>query len=223
MRLRYGLIWTVLVFTAALLLRTFPVSAPRGAGAVALPRGLAGAVAAPARADGVSALFTDITGTWTGTWQDTIYFVSGSITMNISSTDGVSYTATGTIDVGQIDPSLGVLNGTASGTVSGTTLTGTFDCTNLGNGSFTLTDAPPANTASGLVGIGSSGSGTVGAPLSFGGFTFTGTIDALAGAMTGTFDFTSPTGGAGTASLARTTTPVRETTWGAIKATYSDE
>ena len=146
----------------------------------------------------------DLMGSWQGTWSDTVYSVNGAMTLQIS-LSGNDYTATGTIDVSQIDPSLGTLSGSASGTLNGDLLDFTFSCTDLGNGtgSFDGGDA--------------SGSGSVTAPLNFGAFTFTGT--ATDTEINGTFDFTSPTGGAGIAQLSKGV-PVSNDGWGEIKSLY---
>ncbi len=209
MRLSYGIAWTLFVVCAAFALR-LSTSRHIETNLSSAPRALADAVTAPAHAS--PAVFPDITGQWTGTWLDTIYFAAGDMNVTISTSDGVNFTATGEIDVGSIDLTLGILPGSASGTLAGAVLSGTFTCTNLGNGTFTLTDVGGS--------VDASGSGTVTAPLNFGAFTFTGTI--VGNTMDGTFDFTSPTGGAGTATLIRTSTPVDESTWGEVKALYRD-
>lgn len=159
----------------------------------------------------------DIAGTWSGTWADTVYFVTGAMTIDIE-VNGNSYTATGTIDVSQINPILGVLAGSGSGTVSGSVLTGTFSATDLGTGQGTLSptraNRGPGGSASG------SGSGTVTAPLNFGPFTFSG--DIVGDVMTGGFDFTNPSGGKGVAALVRQTTPVETSTWSRLKERFVD-
>jgi len=127
------------------------------------------------------------------------------------------YGATGTIDVTEINPLLGELEGSGSGTASGGTLSGTFTCTDLGNGQGTLEAGSPR----GAVGVAmASGSGTVTAPIGFGPFTFEGEI--VGDAMTGSFDFTNPSGGKGVAALARKLSPVVSESWGGVKEHYTD-
>jgi len=146
----------------------------------------------------------DLAGSWKGTWEDTRYGVSGEVTMDITAVAG-GYEATGTIDLTEIDPLVGVRSGTATGTLEGDVLTFSFSADMVGNGSGTL------NGAAG------DGTGTVTSPLSFGDFTFTGT--AAEGEISGTFDFTSPTGGEGVVSL--TPTVAAETaTWSDVKQTW---
>lgn len=145
-----------------------------------------------------------LVGTWEGTWTDTRYDVSGSISMTIT-LDGDTYDAVGTIDVSEISPILGELTGTATGTIDGNTMDFNFECTDLGTGSGSFTDQ--------LV----TGAGVVGAPLNFGGFEFSGSV--ISGVMDGTFDFTDPSGGNGTASLSRTV-GVEDPSWSEIKADY---
>lgn len=151
-----------------------------------------------------TAVVPDLSGTWEGTWSDTRYFVDGALNLDIAR-NGDDYTATGTIDVSQIDPVLGTLSGTATGTIVGNTMTFSFNATNLGTGSGTFTDGS------------ASGTGTVTAPLSFGAFEFAGTITA--GQISGTFNFTSPTGGNGVASLNRSVAS-ENSTLSELKASY---
>jgi len=210
MRLRYGILYPIIVFSLAAGLAV----------AVDSPRPAVDSFIAPTPAVAAPALLPDISGQWTGTWTDTIYSVSGALTFDIA-VNGSAYTATGTIDVGSINSTLGVLLGTALGTSTATTIDGTFNVANLGNGTVTITAAAPATFSGAQVGAATaSGGGTVGAPLSFGPFTFTGTVTGQA--LSGTFDFTNPGGGAGKASLSKTTTPVRETSWGRVKAGYRE-
>ena len=155
----------------------------------------------------------DVAGIWAGSWVDTVYTVAGSLSITIIPKGNI-WIASGTIDVGALNPVLGMLGGNALGNLTGNTLAGTFTCNQLGNGSFTITGATgvegtPLATAS--------GTGSVVAPLNFGGFTFTGNI--FDGVMEGGFDFTSPTGGAGRGSLVRIT-PVQPTTWSDVKTLY---
>lgn len=166
-----------------------------------------------AHADARGAL-PDIAGTWNGTWADTVFFVSGALSIDIQ-VDGDSYTATGTIDVSQINPLLGVLKGSGSGTATGSVLTGTFSATDLGTGQGMLsTSASGRGVASG------SGTGTVTAPLDFGPFTFAG--DVVGDIMVGSFEFTNPGAGKGVAALSRQTTPVETSTWSRVKDRFGD-
>ncbi len=160
----------------------------------------------PARAITVvgPSVLPDLSGNWQGTWSDTRYGVSGAMSLAIA-ISGSDYTATGTIDISQIDPLLGQISGTASGTIVGNTMTFSFSATDLGTGTGTFTD--------GAV----SGSGTVSAPLSFGDFEFSGTVTA--GQMNGTFNFLAPTGGNGVATLSRTVAN-EDVNWGEFKADY---
>jgi hypothetical protein len=146
----------------------------------------------------------DLSGTWEGSWSDTRYSVSGSMSLVIA-LNGADYSATGSIDISEIDLLLGQLNGTATGTISGNTMSFSFSATNLGTGTGTFTDG------------GATGTGTVTAPLGFGAFEFSGTVTG--GQMDGTFNFTSPTGGNGVASLSRSVAG-DEANWTEIKASY---
>ena len=138
--------------------------------------------------DGSNASFSFLNGTWVGTWTDTRYNVSGSLRAVITVT-GSTVTATGTIGLQSLG--LGNENGTASGTVSGQTLSFQFAASTVGVGTGTLT----AGAGNG------SGSGTVTGVLNLGGFTYTGT--ATATTINGTFRFTSATGGNGVATLTK--------------------
>ncbi|MCB1182902.1 hypothetical protein KDM41_05675 [bacterium] len=153
-----------------------------------------------------------LTGTWAGSWSDTVYNVSGALQILIWA-EGNAYAATGTIDVSQISAPLGVLAGGATGTDNGSTLEVAFGCTNLGNGTVTLTPTGQPGEAT------ASGAGTVTAPLWFGAFTLTGT--ASGNELTGSFDFTSPGGGKGIASLTKASVGVESASWGSVKAAYS--
>lgn len=151
----------------------------------------------------------DLVGTWVGTWEDTVYAgAGGSMTWQISR-DGSDLTASGTIDFSYFG--LGLLPGTADGSITSAfadnTLEFTFQAAMIGSGEGTI------NGGSG------SGTGTVTPPLDFGDFTFEGTVGE--DAISGTFDFTSPTGGAGRASLTRQVA-TEPSTWGDIKALYRD-
>jgi Bacterial Ig-like domain (group 2) len=131
--------------------------------------------------------FSSLAGTWVGTWNDTRYNVSGTLTATFA-VSGSTVAATGVIGLQVFGLSNEV--GTGTGTVAGQTLNFIFTASTVGSGNGTL--------ASGGAG---SGSGTVTAPLSFGAFTFAGTVTGTT--ISGTFTFTSPTGGAGVASLTK--------------------
>jgi len=150
----------------------------------------------------------DLVGSWAGSWQDTVYMVSGDLSWEITQ-NASDLSGSGTIDLSVLG--LGVRSGTAAGSLGGggraNTLTFTFEAESVGNGSGTVVDAT------------GSGTGTVTAPLSFGEFTFTGTLTD--DEIEGTFDFTSPTGGAGRATLLKDT-PVQAATWGSVKAGYRE-
>jgi len=70
-----------------------------------------------------------LTGSWSGSWTDTLYGVTGPMTFVIWP-EGNTYVATGTIDVSSLG--LGVLPGSAVGTDNGAVLSGTFNCTSPG-------------------------------------------------------------------------------------------
>lgn len=144
----------------------------------------------------------DIEGSWTGTWEDTLYMVSGAVTCEII-VDGNNWSAVGTIDLSSVG--LGVMPGTASGTVAGNTLTFDFHADLVDGGDGTL------NGGNG------SGTGTVIAPLDFGGFVFVGS--ASPSMISGNFDFDAPTGGYGIVTL----TPGvanEDLSWGDVKARH---
>lgn len=128
-------------------------------------------------------------GHWTGTWEDTIYNVSGAVEATFSIV-GAELQASGLIDLTEISGALGEQAGTGVGVLCGETLYFTFEAEMVGSGTGTLTAA----------GVGD-GSGSVTAPLSFGAFTFTGTTTTTT--ITGTFDFTSKTGGEGNVTLTK--------------------
>jgi hypothetical protein len=200
MKIRYPLAYLSAIIVSALLLswRTDPPAAEW--------------IAPPAAVAGSFLPLPDITGAWFGTWADTVYQVGGLMTFSIAR-DGDSWFANGTIDVTSISPTLGTLSGSATGTSTASPLSGTFTCTNLGSGTVAIM-APP--------GFGdlatASGSGTVGSPLDFGPFTFSGTV--VADGMVGGFDFTNPGGGKGIAALVKIVDPVAPTTWSAVKSKY---
>lgn len=125
-------------------------------------------------------------GNWSGTWVDTRYNVSGNISAVLTQ-DTATISGTGIIDLSALG--LGNQTGTASGTIAGDTITFSFNAANVGSGSGTL------------VGNNGSGVGTIVAPLNFGAFTFSGTASETL--ISGTFNFTSPTGGHGTINMTK--------------------
>ncbi len=159
------------------------------------------------------AVFPDLQGTWSGTWTDTLYSVTGAVTFVIWH-EGADYEATGSIDLSALGA--GVLGGTASATDNGTTLDVTFTCTNLGNGTVALNSV---NNAAAKLTASGTGSGSVsGGALEFGAFTLTGTASETE--ITGSFDFTSPGGGKGIATMTRASVPVETESWGSVKAAF---
>jgi hypothetical protein len=158
----------------------------------------------PAMARG-GAVLPDLAGVWTGTWEDTLYFVGGDLSFEITATEG-GYLATGEIDLGALG--LGTRSGEADGLINGNQLDFGFTADQVGEGAGILTDES------------ASGSGNVTSPLDFGNFSFTGMATEIG--IWGTFDFTAPTGGAGKAHLTRTTA-TEASSLSAVKAHYGGE
>jgi hypothetical protein len=169
----------------------------------------------PAPAAARTLALPDLVGTWEGAWADTVYAVGGTLRITVFR-DGNVYGADGTIDVTSISPILGLLGGSANATETGGAISGTFSCTNLGDGSFSITESPGALQPLGLA----TGSGSVGIPLAFGPFTLSGLITDAA--MAGTFVFTSPGGGAGSASLIKSVDAVQPSTWTEVKSRFQE-
>lgn len=140
--------------------------------------------------------FAFLEGDWSGTWQDTIYKVGGSLQATFSVLCG-TVQATGII--GMQTFGLGDRTGSGSGTILGTTVTFTFSGDSVGSGSGTL-EAGGSGSVSGGDSTGS-GDGSVTAPLNYGAFNFSGTVNATT--LSGIFDFTSKTGGAGIVTLTK--------------------
>jgi len=136
------------------------------------------------------ATFAFLQGDWSGTWHDTIYDVSGAAHASFDVTCA-GVTATGTINLSEIGFGLSEESGSGTGTVSGQTLSFNFSAATVGEGTGMLSAADDTG----------SGSGTVTGVLNFGAFTFTGS--ATSTTISGTFDFTSPTGGEGTISATK--------------------
>jgi len=135
--------------------------------------------------------FSFLAGTWSGTWKDTRYNVSGTLQATFTVT-GASVSATGVIGLQSLG--LGNENGSGSGTVSGDTLSFTFSAATVGTGKGTL-------KLSGAASSSGNGDGSVTGTLNFGGFTFAGTANGTT--ISGTFQFTSATGGNGVADLTK--------------------
>lgn len=149
----------------------------------------------------------DLVGTWSGTWMDTVFAAGGAITMDITQ-NGNQLSGTGTIDLTSIGLfGLGIMSGSATGSIVGNTLGFSFSADSVGMGAGTVT----GGTAS--------GGGNVTAPLNFGAFLISGT--ATSTTMQGIFDFTSPGAGGGTAMLTKTS-PVEPQTWSEIKAAHRE-
>jgi hypothetical protein len=130
--------------------------------------------------------FEYLIGTWTGTWTDTRFNVSGSLSATMAM-NGNAVEATGTIGLQSLG--LGDEPGTATGTVDGNAISFTFNADTVGSGEGSV------------AGTTGSGMGSVLGALNFGDFTFEGTAEGTT--IDGTFDFTSPTGGNGVATLTK--------------------
>lgn len=150
----------------------------------------------------------DLLGSWSGTWNDTIYSVGGSLSFDITADAGV-YHATG--DIGLETLGLGVESGTASGNEQLGALVFSFSSATVGSGDGSI------NALTGIT----TGSGSVIAAIGFGAFVFQGSVSG--DIMSGLFDFTSPTGGAGVAILTRTGTAVEQQPWSDVKLRYRDD
>lgn len=161
-------------------------------------------VAPPAMARSGAAL-PDLAGVWTGTWEDTLYFVGGDLSFEITATED-GYLATGEIDLGVLG--LGTRSGEADGLINGNQLVFDFTADQVGEGAGVFTDGS------------ANGSGNVTAPLNFGSFSFTGTATEIG--IWGSFDFLAAEGGAGKAHLTRTTATATSSL-SAVKARYGGE
>lgn len=150
----------------------------------------------------------DLTGDWTGGWEDTTFNVSGDMSLSIVQ-DGNDFIGSGTIDLTNIGvPGVGVQSGQAVGTLGGNTLSFEFDAIDVGSGTGSFVSGS------------ASGTGNVTSPLNFGPFTFAGTAtDEL---MEGTFNFTNPGGGQGVATLQKTSVSTDEQSIGTLKAKAAD-
>jgi hypothetical protein len=130
--------------------------------------------------------FAFLVGTWTGTWTDTVFNVEGTLSATMAMS-GSDVEATGVIGLQALG--LGDEQGVATGMIDGDTLTFTFEAASVGDGEGTFSG-----------GIGS-GLGSVMGVLNFGDFTFEGTANETT--IDGTFEFTSPSGGSGVATLTK--------------------
>lgn len=202
MQSRYPIIYTLVLLVLA-------------SGAALIFGGVEGGIPSSAVAANPAAM-PQLEGTWAGTWSDTLYGVGGAMTFTIWA-EGNSYAANGTIDATELSPVLGVLSGGATGTDNGATLSGNFTCTDLGNGSVTLT---PTKSGAGAEAASATGSGTVTGILNYGPFTLTGT--ATDTDISGSFDFTNPGGGKGLGQMTKISVPVTQKSWGEVKAGYLD-
>ncbi len=194
--------WPPLFIAALFLIATAATLLAPDAG----PRGVCVASAVP---DGRT--LPNILGTWTGTWEDTVYqWASGPMTWTIT-LDQSDYWGSGSIDLSVLGFGLGDQEGGASGSLTREdrqSLSFSYYADLVGGGDAVLT------------GTSCAGSGVVNAPLDFGYFTFSGTITDTA--AIGRFFFASPTGGAGRVTMTKDT-PVESTTWGSIKAGYRND
>ncbi|MFH1825758.1 MAG: hypothetical protein ABH823_00500 [bacterium] len=130
---------------------------------------------------------TALVGTWSGSWTDTLYQVTGSLEATIS-LEGSSLSGTGGIDLTDPTFSLGVETGLATAEISGASAIFTFNSGTVGSGLGTIT----GNT---IVGTGEAG------PLGFSDFSFIGTFEADGNTINATFAFNS--GGYGTAEVTK--------------------
>lgn len=161
-------------------------------------------------------LFPDLEGTWEGSWADTVFFVAGAITFEVTR-DGDAYFGEGSIDVTLIDPKVGVVGGSGSGSLSLGVLSGSFSAASLGSGTVTVT----AVTGRGEVQAEATGSGSVsGGAFEFGPFEFEGTVTE--GFMAGRFSFTNEGAGAGVAALTKTSTPTDTRSWSDLKGRHRE-
>ncbi len=156
----------------------------------------------------------DLSGTWTGSWFDTVFTVGPYDMTFVLTQDAGSVSGTGTIDFSAFG--FGVVNGTCSGTISGNVLTGTFTAgsgPSMGSGSLTLTGMTMSR---GITNATASGSGS----NFFGPFVIEGTVTDTQ--ITGTFGFTNPGSGGGTGTMIKQSSPIREETLGKVKAEFAD-
>lgn len=128
--------------------------------------------------------FAPLIGTWTGRWVDTVFNLSGDISVTFTR-EGDTMTGTGTIDLSAFG--LGSISGTGTGNIDGDSMTFTFNAGGLGNGTGTITD--------GRV----DGNGQVTGTLSFGPFTFVGATKS--NELACSFQYTNQGGGSGTVRL----------------------
>lgn len=125
-----------------------------------------------------------LTGKWSGTWTDTKFNMTGTISV-VFTVNGSNITAAGTIGLSAFG--LGSIPWTGTGNADETTITFSFSGANFVNGTGVVT------------GRDASGSGSIAGLLNFGAFTFTGTVGDSK--ISGNFDFTNPAGGEGEITL----------------------
>lgn len=130
--------------------------------------------------------FSFLNGTWAGEWVDTRFGVRGSLTATFT-VNGTAVDSVGTIGLRSLG--LGDEQGIGTGTINGDSLSFTFEARTVGDGEGTLANGS------------GTGMGTVLGVLNFGDFTFDGTVDETT--IDGTFAFTDPAGGRGTARLTK--------------------
>ncbi len=151
----------------------------------------------------------DMTGVWEGTWHDTVFHVERPMSWEITQ-QPADLSATGSIDMTYFG--MGSVPGSAAGTISrgsrGDTLRFTFEAATVGSGSGTI------------AGTVAYGMGTVTPPLDFGTFVFTAAVSDTY--ICGFFMFVEPGAGAGRVLMTRDT-PVEPSSWGKLKARYSDD
>ena len=151
----------------------------------------------------------DMTGTWTGTWNDTVFLVERPMSWEITQWP-TDLSANGMIDMTYF--AMGEVFGSAWGMITrgsrGDTLAFSFEAFTVGSGSGTI------------AGTVASGIGTVTAPLDFGDFTFQATVSETI--MRGTFVYLTPGSGAGKVLMTKNT-PVEASSWGKLKARYRDD
>lgn len=167
----------------------------------------------PTRVASAGGTLPDLVGTWAGAWVDTVFSVTGPMSMTID-VNGDVVSATGTMNLLMV--SLGFAEPfSLDGSITGGDLAFSYQFTPASaltsTGSGTLSATALLGGSADLAGTGS-----VGAPLNYGGYSFTGT--AIEGAITGTFEYGAGTG-AGPFGLARTSAVAPES-WGGIKNRY---
>ena len=132
-----------------------------------------------------------LVGTWSGTWEDTVYDLSGNLNATITQ-DGAVLSGSGTIALASL--------GFAGITTELVTLGGAISGSNV----LFLFDAPAPTVSSGnglITNLTMTGTGDVGGAINYGAFTLIGTIEPGGNAFNMYFDYLSPTGGLGTVRM----------------------